>query len=270
MVMGKGEEAKEQAEEQKEAEIKLEDVPWLPVAGIVVAAGVLIYFSFLSFRGDLLFKSGKTYLEMQKFAPAIEQLEGSLAVYPLEGGTISHLAITYLNLSNTAANRMEVLQKAIATLKYGMMVDSYNADNFFMLARIYFMLGDLKQARSYADTALIIDPYYAEVHHLLGMICEKEGDKQKAAWHYERAVRLNPTLDQPIQSLTNITRPGEAIRVLEDTVGKYGDNPVILEKLARLYLGTGQKQKAQETAERMIEIAPTGSAGYLLRDAARK
>jgi len=270
MVMGKGEEAREQAEEQKEAEIKLEDVPWLPMAGIVVVAAILIYFSFLSFRADVLFKSGKTYLEMQKFAPAVEQLEDAMAVYPLEGGTISHLAISYLNLSNTAPNRMEVLQKAIATLKYGTKVDPYNADNFFMLARIHLMLGDQKQARSYADTALIIDPYYSEVHHLLGIICEKEGDRQKAIWHYERAVQLNPTLDQPIQSLANLTRPGEAIKVLEDTVDKYGDNPVILEKLTRLYLGSGQKQKAQETAERMIEKAPTNTTGYLLRDEARK
>lgn len=270
MIAGMGKEGEEGKEKDKEELLNWADVPWLPVAGIVVAAGVLIYFSFLSFRGDVLFKSGKTYLEMQRFVPAVEQFESALDVYPLEGGTISHLAIAYLNLSNTTPDKAGTLQKAIAALNYGTKVDPYNADNFFMLARIYFMTGDLKQARSYADTALIIDPYYAEVHHLLGMICEKEGDRQKAIDHYKRAVQLNPTLDQPIQSLANVTRPGEVIIVLEDTVDKYGDNPVILEKLARLYISTGQKQKAQETAERIIELLPAGTTGYLLRDEARK
>jgi tetratricopeptide (TPR) repeat protein len=265
--MGKEEEGKEK---EREATLDWADVPWLPVAGIVVAAGVLIYFSFLSFRGDVLFKTGKTYLETQRFSPAVEQFEGSLDVYPLEGGTISHLAIAYLNLSNTTPDKAGALQKAIAALNYGTKVDPYNADNFFMLARIYFITGDLKQARNYADTALIIDPYYAEVHHLLGMICEKEGNKQKAIEHYKRAVQLNPTLDQPIQSLSNVTRSGDVLAVLEDTVDKYGYNPVILEKLARLYLSTGQKQKAQETAERIIELLPAGTTGYLLRDEARK
>ena len=245
------------------------EIPWLPVAGVLILVIFLIYISFFSFRGDIWFKAGKTRMELRQFPQAAQAFEKSLKVFPFEGGAVSHLGIAYLNLSRVTPDKREYLNKAISTLKYGTQIDPYNADNFYMLSKIYLMLRDLENSREHAEIALKIDPYYAEVYHTRGMVYESQGEVEKAAQHYERAFLINPNLIQPMQSLENLYRrmgrPGETLKVFERALNKYGDNLIILERVARLFLERGRLEKALGLSERMIQIDPELSAGYLLR-----
>lgn len=239
MVMALGEEP----HEPKLQKISLEEIPWLLVAGVVIAGVFLIYFSFLSFRGDVYFKSGKTYLETRNLAQAAEDLQKSLQVFPLEGTTVSHLAITYLNLGK--------MSEAIAALRYGALIDPYNADNFFMLSKVYLSYYDhgmkeaLKDSLANTEIALKIDPYYAEAYEVKGQIFEREarlpdgqGKIIEAAQMYEKTFWVNPTLTAPLQEIEAVYRKlgqvDRARKIFEQAAKKYPENIEVFKALERL------------------------------------
>ncbi|MBN3032687.1 MAG: O-antigen ligase family protein [Candidatus Saganbacteria bacterium] len=188
------------------ARLTLNDVPWLPLTAVAAVVAFLLWASFLSFRGDIYFKSGKTNLEMKRLPQAVGDFQRSLAVFPLEGTTVSHLAIAYLNLNDLPA--------AAKTLAYGTRIDPFNADNFYMLARLNLSRYDqgsgeaLAAARDYNETALKIDPYYAEAYENRGLIAERLGRPGEALDHYEKAFSVNPNV---VSVITRMTVLGKAL-----------------------------------------------------------
>lgn len=270
MVIGKS-----QPEAGQDKEINWLDLPWLPIAGVLVLVGIAIYVSFFSFRGDVRFKAGKVSVQLRNLDQGVKYYEKSLDVFPYEGGTVSHLGIAYMNLSRTRPERKQYLNKAIETLKYGNIIDPYNADNFYILSKIHYLLykmgdqGALSEAQNHAEIAIKIDPYYAEVYHVLGMIYETQNRKLDAIKQYKKAFFINPGLTQPMQSLESLNKrlgnPGDTLKVFEEARKKYSNNLVILERVGRLYLSRGKVKEAMGVAEDMIDIDEKSSSGYLLR-----
>jgi len=268
MVMSyRGKEEEKEQEKGKKNDIlsfQIENIPWFYVSIVLVLASVLIYFSFFSFRADIYFKSGKSLLGAQQFEQGRLDLDKSLAVLPFEGGTISHLAIAYLNLANHNPADKALVQKAVDVLQYGTKVDPYNADNFYMLAKVNLvpaMSGSkpaLVLSKQYAELAIKLDPYYAEVYQVLGMLAEKEGDLEKALGLYEKSFFINPNLDQPMRDLERVLilrgEPDKILEVYGRAVKKYGDNLVVLERTARAYLTKGRIPEALKLANRMVRI----------------
>ncbi|MFC1496506.1 O-antigen ligase family protein [Candidatus Margulisiibacteriota bacterium] len=166
------------------------------IAAVVVFAGVLIYFSYFQFRADLDFKMAKTLSEVKRYGDSLYYYNRALDVLPFEGGPITHKAISLINYGNGAAPEIskKVVGDTIDLLKYGTLVDPYNADNFYILSRIYLKKKEYSTAVSYAEQALKIDPFYAEVHLILADIAKAEDDREKAREHFREAYRLNPTL----------------------------------------------------------------------------
>ena len=267
MVMVVGEE--KDKDEDKGKEINWGDIPWLPVAGAALAVAFLIYISFFSFRGDIWFKRGKTSMQMRRIPQAAEAFERSLAVFPLEGSTVSHLGIAYLNLSRMTHEQGKYLGKAVEALNYGTLIDPYNADNFYMLSKIYLMKGDLDAAERYADIALKIDPYYAEVYHTKGLALEARGRLAEAVSYHEKAFFINPNLVEPMQRLDYVNRkrgmPNESLKVFVRLHERYSDNITVLDRLARLYIERGMNARALQVAQDMLAIDPKNATGYIIR-----
>jgi len=236
MIMNLGPRIDKEERGEKTAVISFEEIPWLAAAGIALIAAFLVYISFISFRADIYYKSGKSNLEMRQFSQAAEELKKSLAIYPFEGTTISHLGITYLNLGNVA--------EAIKYLNYGTLVDPFNADNFYMLGRVYISFYDRGQkdawqeSFNYAEKALKIDPYYAEVYELKGQLWERKGNLDEAWNYYRKAYEVNPTLAPVMQELIGLSRKlgrvKEAKALLEDGLQKFPDNTDIFKALEQL------------------------------------
>jgi O-antigen ligase len=213
-------------QEEQPASINWQDIPWLPVAAVVLVALSLTYVSFISFRQDVYFKSGKTLMEMRQLQPAADELQKALAIMPFEGTTISHLGIVYLNMGN--------MPEAVKYLVYGTQVDPYNADNYYMLARVYLAQAErgMPQGRALAwqnvEIALKIDPYYAEAYETRGQLLEQEGKLKEAAEMYERAFYVNPTLTNPLRKMEELDRQvgrlDVARRLIRDAAGKFPDN----------------------------------------------
>lgn len=233
-------EAKERISQSpaESAEVKLSftDIPWIPVSLVVLVSVLLIYISFLSFRADILFKSGKTFLEMRRLPQAVEDLKKSLAVFPLEGTTVSHLGIVYLNMGN--------MDEAIKYLNYGTQIDPFNADNFYMLSRLYLALYDhgMREAfqKSFKDVeiTLKIDPYYAEAYETKGVLFERQGKAAEAAEMYEKAFAVNPNLNFSIQKMEELDRKlgrlDRVRKILSEAARRFPDNVEIFKALERV------------------------------------
>ncbi|MBI5078763.1 O-antigen ligase family protein [Candidatus Saganbacteria bacterium] len=227
------------AEPQKSLQnLSWADIPWLPVSAVIVIALFPTYVSFLSFQGDVFFKSGKTHLEMGKLPEAVEDLKQSLRVFPFEGTTASHLGIAYLNQGN--------MEEAIKALSYGTRIDAYNADNFYMLTKIFLSFYDrrvdaknpLEEAMRNAEIVVKMDPYYAEAYETLGMISERRGDVAGAEQMYEKAFSVNPNLPVTIYKIEELSRrlgqAGKAREIFGAAASKFPENIEVFKALERL------------------------------------
>ncbi len=212
------------------------ELPWLPLAGVLLVMAVLIWASFVSFFSDLYFKTGKTYLEMKRFPEAVVEFQKALRVLPLEGTTVSHLAITNLNLGNN--------DEAIKYLQYGTAVDPYNADNFYMLGRVNLLLYDRGDRAALAESArnneiaLKIDPYYAEAYETRAMIDERLGKPGEALDMYEKAFTVNYNLGSVINRLVELGpqlgRGAEVKALLAGMNRRFPDDLDIFKALERM------------------------------------
>ncbi|MFC1510834.1 tetratricopeptide repeat protein [Candidatus Margulisiibacteriota bacterium] len=255
-------------QEEEAREFSWLEIPWLPAAGILLLAAFLIYVSFFSFYGDVYFKAGKTKSQMRRLPEAVADYEQSLKVFPFEGSAVSHLGISYLNLSRFPG-QAGGLDQAVATFKYGTQIDPFNADNFYMLSKIYFMLKDLAAAQKYSEIALKIDPYYAEVYLQLGEISEAQGQLDKAALNYERAFFVNPNLQAPMQRLEDLNKrvgkSAQSLKVFQKALDKFGDNLVVLEKVGRIYVERGRLAETLQLAKQMLRLDPKLPVAHILR-----
>lgn len=247
---------------ETEKKISWEDVPWLPLAAVVVIAGGLIYLSFIPFWGDRDFKTGKTYLEVKRIPEAVLNLNRSLDLYPFEGTTISHLGIAYLNQND--------FDNAIKVLIFGTKADPYNADNFLMLAKVYLVQSDqgqkakLDESYRMCEIGVKIDPYYAEIFQVMGMIWERRGDKLMAAKMYQKTFMINPNLGDAIMAMERVAPPEFTQKAFLQLFDKYKDRAPVLEKLGTYYLSRGNLDKALDISRRMVRVEPAGVFGYLL------
>ena len=247
---------------EEKGEITLADVPWLPIAAVVILSSFLIYISTIQFRADKEFKAAKTLSGMGRAKEAIGHFDKSLKILPYEGGAITHAGITNLNYSNTlkGKERQKHFKKAIDLFEFGMRVDPYNADNFYIMGRAALSKGDIGKSLEFTDTALKIDPYYAEAYITKAMIYERQGKKDLAAKHYREAYRINPNLSQPRVRIAwealKVGKLDEAFGMFQELLIKEPRNIEVHNGLGAVYLQRGQKQRAKEEFEQVLSFDP--------------
>ncbi|KAF0135307.1 MAG: hypothetical protein FD145_133 [Candidatus Saganbacteria bacterium] len=241
--------------EEEKKSFSIEDIPWLPVAIILISAIFIIFMMFLQFRADLYFKTAKSLSEIGNLSEALPNYEKAVKIFPYEGGTITHYGITLINLSQRmqGEEKEKTVKKAIDIFAYGMKVDPFNADNFYITSRIYLIKGNLLQSVEFANKALKIDPYYAEAHLTLANVKEKMGQMAEAQAHYEKANQINPNLmEGKIKmgwKLINANKLDEAFKLFQELMVAEPKNPDIHNALGTIYLKRGDKIRAKEEFE---------------------
>ena len=248
--------------EVDKGEFKTEDIPWIPVSLIVSLALVLIYASTIQFRADRLFKTGKTYSDMGQMEAALPYFKDSIKTLPFEGGAVTHYGITQLNQSQRLPEpeKTKMLNEAQKTFEYGMQVDALNADNFYIVSRIYLMRGEWQKAIELANTALKIDPYYAEAHLTLANAYERLGQSALAQMNYEKALKINPGLTEPkLKQAWNLFNGGnleEAFNLFQELLISEPKNPEVHNGLGAIYYKRGERSRAKEEFEQVLSLSP--------------
>jgi tetratricopeptide (TPR) repeat protein len=244
--------------------IDLSNMPWLLFAATLIVAFYFVYLSTIQFRADMHFKDGKNLADMRRFDQAIKEYEVSLKISPYEGGTWTHYGIATLNLAQSSQNR-EMLDKAINIFNIANKVDPYNADNFYITGRAYYILSFsdpayLEKVKQAENNALKIDPLYAEAYQIIGSIFERMGKYKEAAEMYKKTVEINPQLGDAMASLSGVyVRMGKANQVIEiykEFLNKYPNNPIFEENLAAIYVQKGDISAAIKIYEDMVQTNP--------------
>ena len=185
---------------EDERVITLDSIPWLYLAIVAVLYTLLVYISMQQFEADKYFKSAKTFMDYKRYNESFLDFKHSMDWFPIEGGTVTNNAIAFLNASFTVVpdegRKLQI--ESMKMLDYGKKIDPFNADNFHIASRIFFMWGDIGKALDNANKTLKIDPYYAEAYLTMAEVAERSGDMVKAQSYYAEAVRINPNLAEPL------------------------------------------------------------------------
>lgn len=238
--------------QKKEKILTIDSVPWLLVALIVLITLASLYISSMPFNADKEFKMGKTYSSARRFREASGFYDKSLAIQPFEGGPITHKGISLINLAaqSKPEERNKIYKEALDILNYGIMVDPYNADNFYIASRIYFINNRIDTALDYANKAIKIDPYYAEVYLILANIAERRGESKKAQLYYIEANRINPNIleakERVIWQLIDTGKLEKAFQMVQEIIMSNPKHLNAYKALGTIYQKMGKHKEAKE------------------------
>jgi len=246
--------------------VGISDIPWLSVAGVFVVFVLLAHLSTIQYRADRWYKNGKNDIQRGAYRNALGSFEASLKISPYEGGTMTHFAITHLNVAQGAKDKLVWHEKALRALERATLADPYNADNFYIMGKTYLSMYGLgvpdtiEKSIDMTNTAIRIDPYYAEAFHNRGIAYETMGQLEKALEDYERAYMINPNLGMSMQRLgaiyVKLGKPEVAIERFKSALERYRDNKALLENLGLMYSTLKREKEASEVFARIVELDP--------------
>ena len=154
--------------------------------------------------------------------------------------------------------QIESLQSRIDTV-------SGNGLSYFYLADLYRENGMLAEAATSYFKSLQFKPDNVMAHYRLAYCLYKQGQIGRAVEHYEAALRLGPNWAQPFHELAWIYatsrdpryRNGAKAVELAEKACKYAEreNPIFFDTLAAAYAETGQFEKAEQIAQKAINLA---------------
>ncbi len=144
-------------------------------------------------------------------------------------------AVAHANLGSALVEQ-GALERALAEFREATRLEPTNADWWMRLGQLYERMGRGEEALHSLETGLEADPHNAGILNHLG-------------WLY--ATAEPSTLRDPEKALANAQRAVEA---------SSGADANILDTLAEAYYANGDFDKAIETEERALEIAPEREA----------
>ncbi len=160
------------------------------VGGLALLMALLVIFNFakqLPERGTVSYQKAQRYLALDQTDDAIQELER--AVCQKRNFSEAYALLGKVHISKERyAGAQPYLKKALQ-IRGG---DYPQAS--LDLARAYFMLGNIEDAKNVIKHALALRPEFAGGICMLGQIFEKEGNRSKALRYYVRAMELNPRL----------------------------------------------------------------------------
>jgi len=244
--------------------LDLSNMPWLIFAVVLMIALYLSYLSTVQFRADMHYKEGKSLADARRIDNALKEYETSLKISPYEGGTWTYLGIATLNLGQISQNA-QLVDKAIQIFAIANKIDPYNADNFHITGRAYFLIStpsgpNIDKVIDSEEKAIKIDPYYAEAYQIIGAVYERTGKLKEAAAMYQRTIEINPQISDAIAALSGVYvkmgEPNKVIEIFKSFLERYPGNPAFQENLAAIYVRQGKIDEAVKIYEDMVAIDP--------------
>ena len=96
------------------------------------------------------------------------------------------------------------LKEAIAKMEINRQILPKDTGTSFQLAFLYYKAQDFAKAKAEFIRAIIIDPDFANARYFLGLLYDREGNKEDAIDQFDRIAKLNPDNEQIKQILENL------------------------------------------------------------------
>ena len=152
-------------------------------------------------RADLIVEEAKTDTEQKKkwdeyLNVALENLNKAIELKP--NYAAAHFEIAQI------FNRQGKLTEAIKKMEINYQLLPNNSGAAFQLGVLYYRDEQYDKAKAALINAIVIDDDYANARYFLGLIYDKENNKEDAIDQFERIAALNPDNEQIKQILTNL------------------------------------------------------------------
>jgi tetratricopeptide (TPR) repeat protein len=154
---------------------------------------------------------------------------------------------------------------------YGVMGSFYQDmkkpyESHMMFGHYYFYSRDLARAAGEYRTALAIKET-PEAHHTIGSVKLQLGDPREAETHFRRALELKITPSDPTQAqlafaLAKEGKLTEAMVALRKAIRANPKEPAYLTQMSWIALQAGDKDEAERSAKKALELDPNLAAGY--------
>lgn len=139
-------------------------------------------------------------------------------------------------------------------------------DTLDVTAMLHARFGNVDEAIACWKRCLEIAPNFAEAHFRIGLIEHERGEDSEASIHFRRATEIDPSLSNyPVhwaKSLTNEGKLKDAADVLRADLARHPDSVASLTILADTYLQLKQQDKAKQSYEKVVRLAPDVTSAY--------
>ena len=129
------------------------------------------------------------------------------------------------------------------------------------LGDYYARNGNLQKAAEEFSRAIELSPGYPDAHHNLANIFRQAGKVEEAEKYYLKAAELNPALWQSYQNIAAIHYDQQDFETAEKYTLKaievYPDNPQLYANLAVVYRSEGNNEQALQAFRKTLELEPT-------------
>jgi superkiller protein 3 len=231
-------------------------------------------------QGDEAMSRGQTYEAIDAFGGAIALKPGSMLAYLKRGEAYHHrgdspetltAAVrdlrTASELDPGATRAQEELgdvnfqrhryENAAESYEAYLKLDDRSAVVFYKLALAARGLGQTTRAVSALQTAVGLNPNFAEAHYVLGLCLKDRGQLKDAQSSFERAIAISPALIPPREELADLHRlqaqTREEIEHLEALAALDPSRPERLIAVGLAYSRAGHAEQAVTALGRAVE-----------------
>jgi len=139
------------------------------------------------------------------------------------------------------------------------------------LGDLYFRKKDYQKAIDEFEKAILLKPDYGDVYHNLGNVYKELGDFDKALVVYEKSLTINPNIWPSYQNIAFIyfldKKYDLALENLEKAIKLQPQRLELIYNLGLIYLSKGEKEKAKEIFEAILQQDP---GNQVVKEALRK
>ncbi len=212
-----------------------------------------------SFLGHIALREKNTKDAITHFSQYLAQIEPDINDFSKESNTIYQIATVHLNLGaalNTEGRTDEAIYHYRKALFYMPNLAKANHN----LAGVYYRQDNPYLAIIYYTKALKADPSIAETHYHIARTYFRLGKVEKALIHYKKALALKPNWAEAQADIESAQvrklELEKTTAVLNETLQKDPNNPMLHHKLAVVYMLLDTFDKALCHWDRALQLKP--------------
>jgi eukaryotic-like serine/threonine-protein kinase len=198
---------------------------------------------------EVHFALGSAYSATGKYAEAVAELKGAVALAPNSDEAYLRLGDAYLDSGNSPA-AMQSFQKAVQ-------LNPYFWNNQNEIGNAYFLQGDYAKALNAFRQITVLAPDLDVGYENMGNVYLREGQYQQCIPYYQKALQIEPywtTYSNLGTAYFLLKQFTDAAAAYEKAVALNPNDSEIVVNLADAYRWSGEQDKARQTYQQAISL----------------
>jgi len=226
-------------------------VYFLNVFSAIIILGIVI-FNVRYFRGEVHYFKGFKYAKSNAtLANAVRECELSYKIYPLNVDNNYELGNAYARVNDK--------EKAIWAYLKAIEANPGYDEIYSNLGIMYGETGKIPEAIESLNKSIKINPLSVPTRSYLAQIFVRTGEWEKAAQEYREILDLEPENEKAKTNLSYVQAQLEA----KGGPGREVDEIRLLFERGEKYVGNKDWNKAEETYEKIVQLAPGNAKAHL-------